>query len=551
MSSDLQAVLLDGYVDEPACLGVPPYIAPEVRQLAGVLVDRGYGLRYLTIDQLRADPALLAILNRADLVVVHAGTTVPGKYLAGSPVTLSELRQLGRQLRGPTTAIGGPILFGYASGGGERALVVGLDGYDFLLEGHPATALDAALGGSEPRGSYDYAETDRFALAGAFVLPQHPSFPHVMVELETARGCARQAVGGCSFCTEPFYGPPRYRSVSAVGEEVAALSSWGARHFRLGRQPDLLAYGAPGSPDPVPDPDLIRALFTAIRGGAPALKTLHIDNVNPGTIARHEEAARAALQAIVDGHTPGDVAALGMETADPAVVRANNLKASADEVFTAIRVINEVGVTRRDGVPELLPGLNFVLGLAGETPITYELDLAFLERVLESSLLVRRINLRQVMPFPGTRADVENTLGRHDREFRAFKEAVRNRIDLPMLRRVFPIGTVVQQVVVEQSGPLSLARPLGSYPILVGLPLPLPVGSVIDAVVVDHGQRSVTALPVPVPVNTLSLSTLRWLPGVGKKRAASIAARRPFRSLSAWQAAVGGPTLVDRHLDLG
>ncbi|KAF5062346.1 Radical SAM superfamily protein [anaerobic digester metagenome] len=551
MSSDPRAVLVDGYVDEPACLGVPPYIAPEVRQLAGVLVDRGYDLRYLTIDQLRADPALLSHLDCADIVVVHAGTTVPGKYLAGSPATLSELRQLGRQLRGPTTAVGGPILFGYASGGGERALPGGLDGYDLLLEGHPATALDAALGGGEPRGSYDYAETDRFAVAGVGVLSQHPSFPHVMVELETARGCARQAVGGCSFCTEPFYGPPRYRSVSSVGEEVAALFSQGARHFRLGRQPDLLAYGAPAGADPVPDPDRIRDLFTSVRQGAPELLTLHIDNVNPGTIARHEEAARAALQEIVAGHTPGDVAALGMETADPAVVRANNLKASADEVFSAIRVINEVGGTRRDGVPELLPGLNFVLGLAGETPATFDLDLAFLERVLDAGLLVRRINIRQVMPFPGTRAHAENTLGRHDREFRAFKESVRNRVDLPMLRRVFPIGTVIERAVVEQSGPLSLARPLGSYPILIGLPLPLPPGSVIDAVVVDHGQRSVTALPTPVPVNTLSLSALRWLPGVGKKRAASIAAHRPFGSLSAWQAAVGGPTPVDRHLDLG
>ncbi len=550
MSSNSRAVLVDGYVDEPACLGVPPYIAPEVRQLAGVLIERGYELRYLTIDQLRADSGLLAVLDGADLVVVHAGSTVPGKYLAGRPATLSELRQLGRQLRRPTTAIGGPILFGYASGGGERALAEGLDGYDLLLAGHPAAALEAALGGDEPRGSYDYAATDRFAVAGAAVLPQHPSFPHVIAELETARGCARQAIGGCSFCTEPFYGPPRYRSTSAVGEEVAALSARGARHFRLGRQPDLLAYGAAPGADPAPDPDRIRALFAAVRAGAPELLTLHIDNVNPGTIARHEEPARAALQAIVDAHTPGDVAAFGMETADPAVIAANNLKASPDEVFRAIEIVNEVGGIRRDGIPELLPGLNFVLGLAGETPATYDRNLVFLERVLAAGLLVRRINIRQVMPFPGTPAHDENTLGRYDREFRTFKEAVRNGIDLPMLRRVFPIGTVVRHAVVEQSGPLSLARPLGSYPILLGLPLPLPVGSVLDAVVIDHGHRSVTALPAPIPINTLPFTALRWLPGVGKKRAATIGVGRPFRSLAAWHRAVGGETPIDSLLDL-
>jgi radical SAM superfamily enzyme with C-terminal helix-hairpin-helix motif len=544
------AVLLDGYVDEPACLGVPPYIAPEVRGLAGVLLERGYTVRYLTIDLLRLDPSLLAELDRADLVVVHAGTTVPGKYLAGTPATLDELRQLGRQLRSPTTAIGGPVLFGYAPGGGDRAVPPGLDDYDLLLAGHPAAALEAALAGAdEPRGSYDYAVTDPFAVAGASVLSQHPSFPHVVCELETARGCAREAVGGCSFCTEPFYGPPRYRSTGAVGDEVGALAACGARHFRLGRQPDLLAYGALPGADPVPDPERIAALFAAVRAGAPDLLTLHIDNVNPGTIARHEEAARAALAAIVAGHTPGDVAAFGMETADPAVIAANNLKASPDEVFRAIEVVNEVGGIRAGGIPELLPGLNFVLGLAGETPATYAHNHAFLRRVLEAGLLVRRINIRRVMPFPGRRAHAENTLGLYDREFRVFKETVRNEIDRTMLKRDMPNGTVVRHAVVERTGTLSLARPLGSYPILLGLPLALPVGTVLDAVVVDHGQRSLTALPYPVPVNTLPLATLRWLPGVGKKRAAAVAAKRPFRSIEAWHR-VAGETPLDDLLDL-
>ena len=71
----------------------------------------------------------------------------------------------------------------------------------------------------------------------------------------------------------------------------------------------------------------------------------------------------------------------------------------------------------------------------------------------------------------------------------------------------------------------------------------------LDAVVVDHGQRSVTALPYPVPVNTLPLAALRWLPGVGKKRAAAVAAKRPFRSVEAWRR-VAGETPLDDLLDL-
>ena len=140
-------------------------------------------------------------------------------------------------------------------------------------------------------------------------------------------------------------------------------------------------------------------------------------------------------------HTPGDVAAFGMETADPAVIAANNLKAQPDEVFRAIEIVNEAGGMRRGGIPELLPGLNFVCGLAGETPATYDKNEQFLSRVLAAGLMVRRVNIRQVMPFEGTPAYTNNTLGKHDRRFRAFKEFVRNKIDLPMLQQVFPIGT--------------------------------------------------------------------------------------------------------------
>ena len=72
---------------------------------------------------------------------------------------------------------------------------------------------------------------------------------------------------------------------------------------------------------------MLEELFSSIRAAAPELKTLHIDNTNPATIARHEDKGQEALRAIIRHHTSGDVAAFGMETADPAVIAANNLKA--------------------------------------------------------------------------------------------------------------------------------------------------------------------------------------------------------------------------------
>ncbi len=541
-----EALLIDGYVDEPACLGVPPYISPYIRTLAGVLRDHGFEPRYLTIDQIRNDPQLLMAKDAVRVAVMIAGITVPGKYLGGTPATLTEIQQIGTRLRGITSLLCGPIGFGYAPEGGKKAIRQAVSGFDQLLAGSPPEALDGYLSSGRTGGDLDYTRSDPWSIRGADIILQHPSFPFVMCELETARGCPRSLAGGCSFCTEPFYGPPRYRSVDGIAGEVAALARAGARHFRVGRQPDLLVYNSPGGAYPVPRPERIGELFAEIRAAAPGLETLHIDNINPGTVARHEDAARSALREIIARHTPGDVAAFGMETSDPAVVAANNLKAGAEEVLRAIAIVNEEGAVRRDGIPELLPGLNFICGLAGETPETYDLNEQFLSRVLGSGLLVRRVNIRQLMAFEGTRAYDENTLGMHATRFRTFKERVRKEFDLPMLRKVFPPGTVLRRLVIEQQGPVSFGRQMGSYPILVGIPLPLTERTVIDAVVVDHGMRSVTALPVPIRINDLPLSALKWIPGISSRMAGKIVARRPIRDRQEFRSLAGITLLEDR-----
>ena len=176
---------------------------------------------------------------------------------------------------------------------------------------------------------------------------------------------------------------------------VPGISGWEGRPISL---PTRLA----GANILLPDPDALRTLFAGIREQAPDLRTLHIDNINPGTIARHPEESREALSVITTYHTPGDVAAFGMETADPEVIRINNLKASPEEIMEAVRIVNTVGGKRSGGIPELLPGLNFISGLPGETKETFEYNQQFLQDILRSRCLIRRVNVRQLMPFPGT-----------------------------------------------------------------------------------------------------------------------------------------------------
>jgi len=533
------AWIIDGYVDEPACLGVPPYVSPYIRTVAGVLDEHEYLVHYCTIDQVRSDVAFLKKAGEAEVVVMIAGVTVPGKYLGGTPATFQDIRQVGASLQQSETYLGGPVVFGSSSGGGERALRSSTTGFHHLLMGSPALALDASLSGKTTVPDHSYGLEDGWAERGAGIVFQHPLFPHLLCELETARGCSHAQSGGCSFCTEPFYGRPQYRPLSGIIREVTALYRHGVKHFRLGRQPDLLTYMAGSGEFPCPRPDELTSLFDGIRSAAPGLKTLHIDNINPGTIARHPEESREALAVIVNGHTPGDVAAFGMETADQAVAEKNNLKADPEMVLEAVRIVNEVGGIRHEGIPHLLPGLNFIAGLAGETAETYRLNREFLHQLMEEGLLVRRVNIRQLMPFEGTRAWEENALPVPDRIFRQFKEDVRRSFDLPMIRSVFPEGTVLHDVIIEESGEMSFGRQMGSYPILAGIPMLVPVRTVMDLVIVDHGMRSVTALPWPVPVNTLPAKAIKWIPGLNKPAQGRILARRPYSDHSSLEQAAG------------
>ena len=72
--------------------------------------------------------------------------------------------------------------------------------------------------------------------------------------------------------------------------------------------------------------------------------------------------------------------------------------------------------------------------------------------------------------------------------------------------------------------------------------------SVLDAIVVDHGMRSLTALPCPVPINTLPYKALKWIPGLSKKGMVQIIAKRPLKSEEELKK-VAGITLPESLLD--
>ncbi len=543
----MKALIVDGYVDEPACLGVPPYLSPYPRYIAGALRERGLfekDIHYLTIDSLRENPPGAGeLVGKADLLIVIAGMTVPGKYLRASPITPGEIETIFRAAGG-VKVIGGPIRLGFSSEGGRAAqgidCGVSLEGAMLArmdLEAFVYDLLERGTGGSEglPLGVRNpetiehrlrtTAEIGRWGHKGAFLIRQHPDYPYCMCELETYRGCGRQV--HCSFCTEPFYGVSDYRPVEDVVCEASALYSYGARYFRIGRQPDLFSYHGKdvGGPVPKPNPEAIERLYRGIRNSAPELSVLHMDNANPITLAVYSEESEKILKTIIKYHTSGDVTAFGMESADPKVIAANSLKASPEEVFEAIKLVNRFGAIRgSNGLPEILPGINFVHGLMGESKKTFQLNYDFLKHVFDSDLLLRRINIRQVMAFPGTPMyGRDEAITKHKKFFLEYKEKVRKTIDLPMLKRVVPEGTILRDVMCEvhEKG-VTFGRQLGSYPLLVGIPASIPLRKFTDVTITGHGMRSITGIPYPLPINTTSPALIRELPGLGRKAADSV-----------------------------
>ena len=553
--SDLSVTIVDGYVDEPAHFGVPPYVSTYPRYTAGALVDAGVpesSITYHTIDELRDDRRKHADVADADLFVYVGGMTVPGKYVGGTPAEPDEVRELGWTADG-VTLLGGPVRFGVGeeNAGAQETERDDLD-YDFVAKGDvEAAAHDLVANGLEGFSDRmrDNTEVDRWAEAGAFVVEQHPNHPDYLIcEMETSRGCAYR----CSFCTEPLYGDPSFRTARSVVDEVDALSDRGVSHFRLGRQADILAFGGDGE---APNPDALRELYGGIRGVAPDLETLHLDNMNPVTITEYPEASREAIRVIAEHNTPGDTAAFGLESADPVVQEANNLLVTADECLEAVRVVNEEGGWRPgdepdvDGrcrgpstgpdasprLPKLLPGINLVHGLAGERPETYEHNKRFLQRVYDEGLMLRRINVRQVMAFAGTEmAETGAEIAKEHRDqFGAYKREVRETIDNPMLERVVPPGTVLPDVHLEyhQDGK-TFGRQLGTYALLVAVPGERELGTAIDVAITDHGYRSVTGVPYPLDVNAASMGELTTIPGVNRSTAGDVVVGRPYESVA-------------------
>ena len=469
------AAIVDCYTVEPSGLGVPPYLSTYARAAFGALTHAypDADVRYLTIDDVRwcrnggrsfvaaplTDPLTysatvsrgdaLKILADAEVVVMIAGDAVPSVHLQARNGSPEEIEEILTGVRGRRVLLG-PLATQVRS---QPAL---LNAWFDAMHTHTITSGDVMLG-SRGTVSYERLAADRHSYAG--LISQLGWRP--VAEIELYRGCTRRRF--CSFCNEPVKSPlVDFRDPADVLAEVAALYEAGVRNFRLGQQTCFFSYLRR-------DVSAIGRLLASIREQCPELEVLHIDNADPLAVA---SAAGAKIARLVARYcTEGNCAPMGIESFDPTVIQANALTCTPEILLSAVANINEAGAyAGPQGLPVLLPGLNLVYGLPGETHRTHYENLSWLVRILDAGYKCHRINVRQVRAYPGTplAARQQHMALPSAEHFDTWKADVSYVFDQPMKQRVYPTGMLIpclHSFFVTARG--TWHRRLGSYSVQV------------------------------------------------------------------------------------
>ncbi|PLW80397.1 radical SAM protein [Candidatus Woesearchaeota archaeon] len=490
----MNIILLDCYTDEPSGLGVPPYLGTYPRYIYGKIIEEPDNIvKYLTIDDVRllekydnVEPKLSDkqktridiynltknsfdvknLLEDADQIIVILGVHTPGKYLSAIPGTLREIQKYIKDykaekiLTGPAASEHGTQLEG-----GKRSEKPDMEIWDDCNPNH--FNLES------------FKEIDKYAPKGAELLDQLNNLDNHIMEIETSTGCFRDI--GCSYCVEASK-PQNFREQEDIHKEIKALWEKGARHFRLGKQTCFYSYKKQSAEE-------IEKLLKPIAELGP--KTLHIDNANPVMV--NEEITKL----IVKYCTPGNIAAFGVESFDVEVIKKNQLNSTPQTTLNAIRIINKYGSEiGKNGMPKFLPGINILFGLEGESKKTQLENMKYLHQILDEDLLVRRINIRKVVPFPGTPIyeRVGNKfLRKNEKHYWKWRNQIRQEIDTELLKRVAPINTIIKDCIAEvHDGGITFCRQLGTYPLIIGVKERLQLGKRYNLKITGHMLRSIT-----------------------------------------------------------
>ena len=530
--------------------------------------ERNIEYEYCTIDSFRINPRNLE--NRLGIVIL-AGAIVPGKYLRGTPISLNETREIiGQTPRDVPILCGGWAIRGWRHQGWsplQANLFLALQDTDATLNFY----LENNTWKHQRRNAEQWTVWAQHGAKSKAVSNNPDLGGPLTYEVEVYQGCVRYK-RGCKFCIEPKKGVPIWRSPEDIIEEVKIAHDMGVEHVRLGGMTDTYTYMADGVVEleyPVPNPEPIAKLLHGLRDDE-RLKILHTDNGNPSIIAENLEPAEEITKTLVETLSDGAVLSFGLESADPNVHKENWLNCDSKQLKSAIGLINKYGKERGErGLPKLLPGLNFIAGLNGETNNTYDINLELLRELKIEGHMIRRVNIRQV--------EGEGFQEINNSAFQSFKKTVREEFDGPLLKEMLPVGTILNDVWWEshegrvrlprhlqpeakdgsihgKSG-ITFGRQIGAYPILVGMNYLAPLESYSQIMVTNHGARSITGVETNIIWESATEKQLAAIPGISTKgawnlvssRAKAKAKGKTIDSIDDWfnSANVNLPDIVD------
>lgn len=452
----IKKMILDCYTDEPSGLGAPPYLSVHSRYIAGSLSSKGEDYIYITIDDLRfyngeqnkyidsnkktwnkrilnqtKNKLSEEVLNDISEVYVVFGCFINYDYVSCEPPTFKELAELCKKY-----LMDKNIILFYALGANVQDInkIDKLQDKDIFSEIIVGNTYNYFYGHKNSFLPY-YEDLKMLSVASASII-KHLQKP-VIYEIETATGCNRKP--GCSFCIENLRNVKNVsREINDIVEEIKSLYSKGARHFRLGRQPNFYSYHHNSSVK-------INELLKTIKERCPNILTLHIDNVNPQDVVTYQ--GELTTKYIAENCTAGNIGPFGVESFDENVRRINNLNGSNEDIINAINIFNKYGnKIGNNGLRVYLPGINLIYGLPGQNVHTLQINLRYLKQILDSGNLVRRVFVRKLTSPQGTSLD---KIQYEKNEFDMWKKTIEEEFSLPMLKKVYPLGTIVKNARVE------------------------------------------------------------------------------------------------------
>ncbi len=464
-------IIIDCYTDEPSGLGVPPYLSIHSRYLAGSLTKLNRKYYYLTIDDLRyangeeldlpfsfnkrvlnttknKDDVVELIRNSSNLYIVM-GCFVKYNYISAEPATFEELKALLNIFH-------------------KKAILFYSLGSDNMLQSKVLSYIPKELFSDVYFGnSYNYffAQKDNYKpnyhlLADISVMSssilEHISRPLIM-EIETAVGCDRKP--GCTFCIENMRNiPVEYRKTKNIVNEIKSLYNKGSYFFRLGRQPNFYSYMNC-------HPYKIKKLLKSILKECPNIKTLHIDNTSPHSIATKK--GQKITKIISKYCTSGNIGPIGVESFDENVRQQCNLNGTISDIHRSIEILNKYGAHKgNDGMPIFLPGLNIIYGLPGQTSSTLQNNLENLQQILSKDLYVRRVFVRKLTSPFGEQFDDSDI--DYNIEFDEWKKTICNEFSIPMLEKIYPINHKLYELRMEMyEDGNSILRKMGTCPVRI------------------------------------------------------------------------------------